>query len=125
MSETELIEITEEFDDICNPDTFTKIIDTLRYYEAQGDMRAIPLFRSLRQEAIQKCGVVIRSLDKKLYNGQAKEKKYTMRGLEVFEIGQDGKLSLPEPRPKTKIADPIPECMLMLYKHEQERKKKE
>lgn len=114
----------EEFDDICNPDTFNRILDNLGYYEAKGDTRAIEVFQSLRKEAIRKCGFVIRSLDKKRYNGQATEKKYTMHNLEVFEIGQDGKLSVPERPTLPKIPDPKPMCMIMLEQNEKEREKK-
>lgn len=117
-------EIEEDFSDLCNVDTFNKVLDNLAYYQAQGDMRAVDVFESARKEALQKCGFVIRSIDKRRYNGQTKDKKYTMRNLEVFELSQDGKLSVPERPTPPKIPDPKPMCMVMLEQNEKEREKK-
>lgn len=116
----------ETFEDLCNIDTFNKIIDNLSYYEAQGDIRAIEVFQNLRKQAIQKCGFVIRSLDKKLYNGHAtKQKKITYRGFDKYEIDENGKLHVPDPPPPCpKIPDPIPECLIMLAHNEREAEKR-
>jgi hypothetical protein len=124
---SELIPIKEDFSDLCNPDTFNKIIDNLRYYEAQGNTRAIQLFRSAQEEAVRKCGVVIRTINQKRYNGHAtpKPKERIIIDYESYEINENGSLSLPQPKPEQpQVPDPIPECLLLLYKNEKEREKK-
>lgn len=53
------------------------------------------------------------------------EKRFTMRGFDIYEIDPEGRLSIPDPpQPQSKIPDPEPECLVMLRANEKKRGEK-
>lgn len=128
QKEKELFDIS-----LCNVETYMEIIDNLEYYRGDGDSEAIEVFSELKNQMERQCDMVA---IKRVINGSVPRpiatptpKKYTMIGLETYEIIDNPNgtksLTLPEPESKPpKIPDPEPECMRMLRLNEQKRGEK-
>lgn len=114
----------ETFENLCNPNTFMHVIDMLAYCERQGNVRGIRVFADMRERAIRECGIIIRNLDKRMYNAYTKEKKMTYRGFDKFEVDEEGKLHVPDPRKEdVKVKRVLSDSEITLMNTEREAQK--
>lgn len=99
----ELTEIEDDFSNLCNPNTIARLQDLIGFYSQPQnyDEEVLTRFRSMLREGEKQCGVIVRSMHD--YPNHKSEKRFTMRGFDVYEINENGSLSIPEPisEPKT------------------------
>jgi len=109
-----------DFSNLCDPETLGLIYQNIFFYSdpKHRNERALNVFREMARESEKKCGIVIRSAF--AYPRTPEQTKLiTMRGFQLVEICEKGRMKFVDRKPeeKPRILDPEPEARILALKN--------